>query len=619
MRRIIVLSVCLLAGLVESLAQAPHVVVEKDSEVVECVSQDKAVKHAVLIYRILDEKGKDCANFQQILDGTLSLSGFKAVYKDGAGKELKTVKQGGLKKTEYAPGEVTDNYMMYYEYTPPTYPLTVEYQYDITYSKGIVSFPPFAPQHRLGMAVKHASYRLIVPAGMKVRQAVVNMEVPVRTHVLPKGKTQFDVEVSELPAIFDEPYMPEKSLLFPVAFFAPETFRFYGSSGDMKTIDDFGRWQAGLLAGTDELPESLKVTIHQLTDTCRTKREKVAALLGFLRRTTRYNSVQLGIGGWKPAFASRVCQLGMGDCKGLSNYMRAMLREVSIPSFYTVINTDRKKLQRDFITIGQFNHVVLQVPLPEDTLWLECTNPCYALGYVHAGIAGHDAVVVKDNGGELVTLPEYACGQNVQEIDAAIKLEGDGSADIRFGCHGVNRIYEHMSALSQLSREQLERYFYSVCYLPSATFGSVRFSADSLRQQPDMHLQVTAASATYCRKVGNRLFVRLDPFDETADVPPEMNLRRYDVQLDDGVFRQLHVTFSLPEGYTVESLPKPLNAECEFGTFTGSASVEGDKVVFSYRMLLRNGLFDKALYPRLVAFMKQVKAQCQANMVLVRK
>ncbi len=51
---------------------------------------------------------------------------------------------------------------------------------------------------------------------------------------------------------------------------------------------------------------------------------------------TRYISVQIGIGGWKPMLADDVNKLGYGDCKGLTNYTKALLEAVDVPSYYTL-------------------------------------------------------------------------------------------------------------------------------------------------------------------------------------------------------------------------------------------------------------------------------------------
>ena len=84
-----------------------------------------------------------------------------------------------------------------------------------------------------------------------------------------------------------------------------------------------------------------------------------------------------------------------------------MLKELGIASTYTIISTTNERLLPDFSSANQMNHVILQVPLPQDTLWLECTNPSLPFGYVHQDIAGHDALLIEPDGGKMCRLPTY--------------------------------------------------------------------------------------------------------------------------------------------------------------------------------------------------------------------
>lgn len=173
----------------------------------------------------------------------------------------------------------------------------------------------------------------------------------------------------------------------------------------MSSWQKYGEWQYQLLNGRDLLTEPFRAKLHELTASCTTDRDKVKAIYDYLAKTTRYVSIQLGIGGLQPIAAADVCRTGFGDCKGLSNYTRAMLKELGIASTYTVISTTNERLLPDFSSANQMNHVILQVPLPQDTLWLECTNPSLPFGYVHQDIAGHDALLIEPTGGQMYRLP----------------------------------------------------------------------------------------------------------------------------------------------------------------------------------------------------------------------
>ena len=199
----------------------------------------------------------------------------------------------------------------------------------------------------------------------------------------------------------------------------------------MSTWQKYGEWQYDLLNGRDQLTEPFKSKLHELTTNCGTDREKVKAVYDYLAKTTRYVSIQLGIGGLQPIAATDVCRTGFGDCKGLSNYTRAMLNELGIPSTYTVISTTNERLLPDFSSANQMNHVILQVPLPQDTLWLECTNPQLPFGYVHQDIAGHDALLIEPTGGRMYRLPTYPDSLNTQQITARISLSPTAEANFR--------------------------------------------------------------------------------------------------------------------------------------------------------------------------------------------
>lgn len=139
------------------------------------------------------------------------------------------------------------------------------------------------------------------------------------------------LEVNDLPMLKQEPYTRPLRERLPMAWFAPTDFYYYGTKGSLRNWTDYGKWEYSLIKGRDILSDAERQELHQLTDGLKTDREKVEAIYKRLEKTTRYVAILLGIGGQQPAPAADVSKSGFGDCKGLSNYMRAMLKEVGIP------------------------------------------------------------------------------------------------------------------------------------------------------------------------------------------------------------------------------------------------------------------------------------------------
>ena len=92
-----------------------------------------------------------------------------------------------------------------------------------------------------------------------------------------------------------------------------------------------------ILSGTDELPEETKVKIKNLVGNEKDPIKKAKIVYKYVQEKSRYVSIQVGIGGWKPMLANDVDRLGYGDCKALIKLYKSFLNAVDVPSYYTII------------------------------------------------------------------------------------------------------------------------------------------------------------------------------------------------------------------------------------------------------------------------------------------
>ena len=346
----------------------------------------------------------------------------------------------------------------------------------------------------------------------------------------------------------------------------------------------------------------------------KTDREKVEALYKRLEKTTRYVAILLGIGGQKPAPASSVSKSGYGDCKGLSNYMRAMLKEVGIDSHYTTISTTNRRFLPGFASVGQMNHVILQVPLANDTLWLECTNPQLPMGYVHDDISGHDAIEISKQGGRLVRLPVYADSANAMHSTIDIRMTADGSAAISVHQQTTNQQYEDQRPLLRMDAKDRLRVFRRMVHVPQADISSLQVSENG--SSPQMTLEAEVKSNSYATRTGQRLFVPVCPIHQGYTVPKSSDGRQEDIWMNHGYLDEDDITLTIPEGYVIEARPKDVSMEYPFATFSSTLQVVGNTIHVKNRLLKRSGTFDKSLFPQLAEFFSTVSNAYSQKIVL---
>ena len=611
MRKVILLLAALFCSYA---ANAQKATVEESTDII-CDGPGHAIQHFKGVTTIHNEHGASMAVFVCSCSKHDKLTSFKGQVTDASGRVIHKFKESELKKTEYSPYLAVDDYRMYLDYTPPFYPVTITYEWTIESRDNLIEFPSFCPQSDYDVSVKKATYSLKVPKSMKIRYALQNINNKVSVSDGDKNTQVFTLQVDSLPALKQEPYSRQLREKLPLARFAPTNFEYYGTKGSLNSWADYGKWEYSLIQDRDQLTDAERQELHQLTDGLKTDREKVEAIYKRLEKSTRYVAILLGIGGQQPAPASDVSKSGFGDCKGLSNYMRAMLKEIGIPSNYTTISTINRRLQKDYASVGQLNHVILQVPLQNDTLWLECTNPQLPMGYVHEGIAGHDAIEVSEAGGRLVRLPVYPDSTNLMHSDININLSEQGAASINISQSVLNHQYESYIPLLKADEKDRQKYLQKIVHAPQAEIGKVDIQESGAKITLDAEIK----SQKYATKTGQRLFVPICPLHRGYTVPNANSERIEDIWRDMGYLDTDDITITIPEGYAIEAGPKAVSIEHPFASFSFSIQADDNTIHIKNRLLMKSGTFPKSQYAQLADFIRSINSAYNQKVVLKKK
>ena len=591
---------------------AQKAVVEDYSTDIICDKLTHAVMHFKKTTTILHESASDFGFFSCTCSKSNQLISFKGQVTDASGNIIRKMKIKDLKKTEYSPYLAIDDYIMYLEYTPSSFPVTVTYEWELDCKDNLVEFPPFCPQTDYNVDVKRAAYHLAAPQELGVRYAFKNISQPAEVYKNKAGAQVISLEMTDIPRVKKIPYTRPIYDRVPIAYFAPSLFVYYETQGSLSNWKDFGMWQFGMLRGRDILPEDIRNEIHQLTDSLGDDRQKVEAIYNLLGKKTRYVAILFGIGGQRPASAIDVCSSGYGDCKGLTNFMRAMLQEVGITSNYTTISTRNRQLLKDFASVGQMNHVILQVPIKNDTIWLECTNPQLPFGYVHGDIAGHDAIEVSRAGGRLVHIPAYPDSTNLARNQIRLQLDGSGIADIDVSSVFYNLRMESRIPVYKMGRDEQKKAILRMLYAPQAEIDKSEFKMEG----PVLSLDAHVRSKNYTTATGKRLFVPICPIRRDTSIPAVDEERLEDFYIETGYCDEDEIIITLPEGSEIEATPSDVIINESFASFHSIIKRKGSQIIITNRLLVKSGTYDKSSYSRFIEFMKKVNTAYGQKVVL---
>lgn len=575
----------------------------------------ETTRHVHYVVTILNENGERWAEFLEYYDRYNTIDAMEGGLYDGNGKLLKKIRKRDLQDLDAASrgALAEDNRARRYKFFYKVYPYTVEYRFRIT-SKQTLFFPTWLPRAGEGISVANSRFSVLSPNGYRFRHKAFNCP---DDPVVEGNMSSWTVK--DLPAVRSEALSPAWHEFNPMVILGPSDFQVDNYKGNMSSWQDFGRFVYTLNIGRDQLPASIQQVVRSIADSSLSQKEKVLRLYEFLQRNTRYVSIQLGIGGWRPYDAKYVATNGYGDCKALTNYMYSLLKEAGINSYYALVRAGRNE---NFITADfpsqQFNHVILCVPLPGDTIWLECTSQTLQAGQLDELTTDRYSLLVDANGGRLVRTPAYGLDVNrrTRKIDASLTPDNGLQVITRADYSGLE-LEEIYGMGNHLPNDRMRALLTAKFDFPG--FRLERFDYQQhMNDVPIITETLAIFIENFASLTGRRLFFVPNIMSQSHQRYENDTSRRNDIMTGYPAVSLDSVIIELPVGYVSEEMPNDIHLDTPFGSYHASIRLSGNKLIY-HRQLKRNGgRYTAAQWNEFVSFYEAIYRADRSRVVLVR-
>jgi len=606
------------SNLPEELKKNANYIIWEDFKQFEILDKGLAIEKVRLAVCIVDQYSKRFNTISANYRKNEKISNFKAEIYDKDGNSVKKLKSSELKDVSSVSSFslFEDDRVIYADFIYGQYPYTLVYEYEKKVD-GLLNYPSKYFQSMANTGVLSSQLNLIVPNDIQFKYKEFNLGQKVKISNLDKKKMYSWTENNIKPFDVLELAPPDKDYE-PMLKLAPVQFAEGGYEGLMDTWENFGAWILKLNKDRDILPESriseLKLLVKDATD----DREKARILYKYMQDKTRYVSVQLGIGGYQPFTAEYVDSKGYGDCKALSNYMYSLLKAVGINSEYALVlaGQGENDILTDFSS-SQFNHVILCIPQLKDSIWLECTSQLQPFNFLGSFTDDRHSLLISENGGRLVKTPKYDKKINTQNRKAFLTINADGNAagSVSTVFNGLQ--YENRDGwVNQTAKEQKDA-LKSAYPVGGLEINTMKFSENkdeipNIKEQLDMNIFGLAAVTN------KRMFIKLNIFNESTYVPKNED-RKVPFKLSYEYIDSDTIQLQIPDAYSIESMPQPLNLQTKFGGYEVKMVQEGNIITYIRKYSSEKGIYLAQDYSAYYEYRKQVVKTDKAKLVLVKK
>lgn len=606
----------------EELKKGVNAVVREDKMVYTINSRSTATAYTHIVISIFNNNGKGFAEETIGYSKLSKITMFKAnIY----GPEGNLIRK--IKSSEIEDGSAFDGFSLYSDnrykrvnVAQSVYPYTVEFEYEVEY-KYLYSIEGtyLIPGEKI--SVQHASYELIFPEELRPRYKMLNVDQQPKKSNPAKGVESLSWSFENLKPISIEPYGPGPSEVIPHILAAPSLFQYEGYPGDMSSWNQYGKWRRSILEGRDEISEETKAKVISLTKGLPTTEQKVKVLYEYLQGKTRYVSISEGVGGIQPFKASEVDQTGYGDCKALSNYMVALLKQADVKGYYCAVrageNEDETML--DFPS-HQTNHVIVAVPNGADTLWLECTSQTSPFAYSGKFTGDRKALMVKEDGAVWVNTPKYPEELNVQSrtADVTIATTGDASATIKTIYSGLQYETDGLDFYLNNQYDKQKKWVLETTDIPVFDVTSFKFE-DKKGKIPTAIVTLNLSLKRFANVSGKRLMLTPNLMNRNSFIPGKNESRKTDIVRNFGFVDYDTIRYHIPSEIYPEILPQATKISSKFGEYESSYTLDQGLVVYTRRMKINKGRFPASTYQEFIDFYKSINRADNAKLVFLNK
>jgi hypothetical protein len=440
-----------------------------------------------------------------------------------------------------------------------------------------------------------------------------------------KGKDLYSLDLTDIPAAFDEDWMPPiNTLSWRVEFYytnARTTEQFWTNEGKLWAAEatEFANPSRGLKKAAAEIVAP--------SDTDEQKAQKIYAAVQKLDNTT-FSREKSRVERKKEKLkdihnAEDVWKQQSGYDDEIALLYVALARAADLKAWpMQVVNRNRAIFDEGYLSTRQLDDYVVVVVLNGKEVYLDPGQKMCPFGLLHWKHTLASGFRLSDKGAAVATTPAITYKSAVVHRVADLTVDEQGNVDgtARLVMTGPDALYWRQLALENDQEEVKKQFNESMrAYMPDG----VQADFDHFLALDDYTVNLMALikiSGNLATATGKHFFLPGLFFESQSRHPfVAQDKRIIPIDLHYALMEQDDVTYHLPSGFNVESAPKaadltwPSYAALKINSAVGNGSVE---VV---RAFARNfALLDPKVYNDLHDFYLKVAAADQQQIVLTR-
>lgn len=438
---------------------------------------------------------------------------------------------------------------------------------------------------------------ILVPTWLEIEFKEMNFtgfDVKKTSKPDPKGKgTIYTYTLENVAARYKDESAPGPSYIYPHLLVVAKSYTKEGKKTTLfNSTADLYKWYKSLVDSVDENPDELKAKVNELIAGAKTDEEKIKKLYYWVQDNIRYIAFEDGLAGFRPDASQNVYKKRYGDCKGMANLMRHMLKIAGFDARLTWIGT--KHIAYDYTTpsLCVDNHMICTLFKDGKKYFLDGTEKYNSFGDYAERIQGKEVMIEDGDKYIIAKVPVTPAASNKESYNINFSIDGEIlKGKVQGNLIGESRAY-FLYGYNNIKNDKKEDVLQNYLSRGDKNFSISNIKTSNLTDRDiTLTVEYDAVLRNRVSSFDNEMYVDLDYLEEMSGL--DFKERKTDFEFSYKKDYESNITLAIPQGYTVSRLPETLVVDTNDYTLTAAYEQKGSTIVYKKHFVIKNGTIKK--------------------------
>ncbi|HEU5292189.1 MAG TPA: transglutaminase domain-containing protein [Cyclobacteriaceae bacterium] len=391
-----------------------------------------------------------------------------------------------------------------------------------------------------------------------------------------------------------------------------------GKKNVLSSVNDLYDWYSNLVKQVSNDPAVLKQEVERLTANAKTSEEKMRAIYYWIQDNIKYIAFEDGIAGFRPETAQAVYQNRYGDCKGMANLTKEMLKLAGFDARLTWIGTNRIPYTYDIPSLSVDNHMICTVFINDKFYILDSTEKYIALGKNAERIQGKEMLI--EDGPKFIRKFVPVADEKANSIDRSetLVLENEtlkGEGELVMNGEAKKSV---LYFSTNVRNEDQKKLFSTLAVSDYSNTDKVEVTqAPAIDRENPLNVKYKFVLGNKVSKFNNDIYIDIDW------AKMYQNHKMEDDRVTDFYFNRKVKTktikkFKVPPGYKVSHVPKNMSKVYDDFAFNVTFKQVGNEVHYQNEIVVKGGIVKKKRFSVWNECIKELKEIYNDQIVITK-